>query len=169
MGDEAVSAAAVWTGGCQCGAVRYRLKSAPTNPHICHCRMCQKAVGNYFAALARVPLTDIEWTRGTLAIFASSSAVERGFCAACGTPLTYRFLPPGDRINITLGSLDDPNAVPPIRQYGLESQMPFFAHLHESPGSITDNEIAPDVMAKLKSRQHPDHDTQNWPAGEVGQ
>jgi hypothetical protein len=28
------------TGGCQCGAVRYALYSAPTEPSICHCRMC---------------------------------------------------------------------------------------------------------------------------------
>ena len=39
------------TGGCQCGAVRYRITAPFENPHICHCRMCQKAFGNYFAAL----------------------------------------------------------------------------------------------------------------------
>ncbi len=42
------------TGGCQCGAVRYALLSPPTNPHICHCRMCQKAFGSFFAPLAGV-------------------------------------------------------------------------------------------------------------------
>ena len=40
----------VHTGGCQCGAVRYALYAEPTNPHVCHCRMCQKAFGNVFAA-----------------------------------------------------------------------------------------------------------------------
>ena len=45
------------TGGCQCGAVRYALHAVPTNPHICHCRMCQKAFGSFFAPLARVPPT----------------------------------------------------------------------------------------------------------------
>lgn len=39
------------TGGCQCGAVRYAIDGPLNNPHICHCRMCQKAFGNYFAAL----------------------------------------------------------------------------------------------------------------------
>ena len=39
-------------GGCQCGAVRYRATSLRQDAHICHCRMCQKAVGGAFAALA---------------------------------------------------------------------------------------------------------------------
>ena len=42
-------------GGCNCGAVRYRAEAPLTNAHICHCRMCQKAAGNYFLPLASVP------------------------------------------------------------------------------------------------------------------
>ena len=41
------------TGGCQCGAVRYALLEEPTGAHICHCRMCQKAFGSFFAPLDR--------------------------------------------------------------------------------------------------------------------
>ena len=37
-----------WTGGCQCGAVRYELSVAPDNPCLCHCRICQKQVANAF-------------------------------------------------------------------------------------------------------------------------
>ena len=42
------------TGGCQCGAVRYRLDAAPTGASVCHCRMCQKAGGAPFMAFAGV-------------------------------------------------------------------------------------------------------------------
>lgn len=146
------------TGGCQCGAVRYRLAAEPRNAHICHCRMCQKAMGNYFAALARVELSEIAWTRGAPAVFASSENVERGFCRQCGTPLTFRYLDT-TRINITLGSLDDPRRVPPVRQYGTESRMPFFDDLHTLPGTSTEDDVPAEAMTKLRSRQHPDHDT----------
>ncbi|MEQ1647677.1 MAG: GFA family protein [Hyphomicrobiaceae bacterium] len=145
------------TGGCQCGAIRYKLTAEPQNAHICHCRMCQKAFGNYFAALARVELRDVVWTRGTPAIFKSSSVVERGFCRDCGTPLTFRYTNK-DRINIALGTLDDPKAVPPVRQYGIEGQMPFFADLHSLPGTVTENDIPESERQKLRSLQHPDHD-----------
>jgi len=73
------------TGGCQCGAVRYALYAAPEGS-VCHCRMCQKAVGGPFAALAKFAKTDLAWTRGQPASFRSSSASCRDFCAACGTP-----------------------------------------------------------------------------------
>jgi hypothetical protein len=75
----------VLTGGCQCGAVRYALYSEPSEPSICHCRMCQKAFGNYFAPLAGVPLADLRWTKGEPGVFKSSELVERGFCRDCGS------------------------------------------------------------------------------------
>lgn len=152
------------TGGCQCGAVRYRLEVAPRNAHVCHCRMCQKATGNYFAALARVELDEIEWTRGKPSVFLSSAVVERGFCDKCGTPLTFRYTDT-NRVNIALGSLDDPKAVPPVKQYGLEARMPWFATIAALPGSATEDDIPADRLQQLRSFQHPDHDTGEWPAG----
>src|SRR5215210_7150175 len=91
----------ILTGGCQCGAVRYALLSEPTGASICHCRMCQKAFGSYFAPFAGVPPKDLEWVRGMLASYRSSEMVERGFCRDCGTPLTFRYLD-RDRISVSL-------------------------------------------------------------------
>ena len=119
----------VMTGGCQCGAVRYALLAEPTDPSICHCRMCQKAFGNYIAPFAGVPLADLSWTRGTLAVFRSSDAVERGFCRDCGTPLSYRVLA-NDRISVSIGSLDEPARVTPVIQYGIEGRLPAIDALH---------------------------------------
>ena len=102
------------TGGCQCGAVRYRATQMLDNAHICHCRMCQKAVGNLFAALVAAPNEALTWTRGAPAAFRSSEHVDRGFCAACGTPLTYWTTNYGPTIDVTTASLDDPEAFPPV-------------------------------------------------------
>ena len=110
----------VRTGGCQCGAVRFRADSLRNDSHVCHCRMCQKAVGNFFAALVGVPHADFSWTRGEPAEFRSSEHVDRGFCATCGTPLFYRHNK-ADHISLTTGSFDHPEDIPlqtPVRQRG---------------------------------------------------
>ena len=150
------------SGGCQCGAVRYRLTSRPSEPSICHCRMCQKAFGSYIAPLAGVPMADLVWTRGEPGRFRSSGAVERGFCCDCGTPLFYRVIE-HDRISVSIGSLDEPDRVVPEIQFGIEGKRPAFDGLHRLPTERTDGGFPPDLLARMVSRQHPDHDTADWP------
>jgi hypothetical protein len=152
------------TGGCQCGATRYALHEQPTDPHICHCRMCQKAFGSFFAPLTGVSLDKFELTRGELATFRSSDQTERGFCARCGTPLTFHYVG-RPRIAVSIGSLDEPEKVQPRHQYGIESRMPWFAELAGQPGDKTTEEDAPDLAASItrSNHQHPDHDTSEWP------
>ena len=77
----AIDAAAGLTGGCQCGAVRYRLEGEPTGANICHCRMCQKAGGAPFMAFGSLRMSEFVVTRGVISTFASSDIAERGFCA----------------------------------------------------------------------------------------
>jgi hypothetical protein len=154
------------TGGCQCGAVRYRADVAPATAHICHCRMCQKAAGNYFMALASAPLSTFKVTRGMIAHFGSSESVRRGFCSRCGTPLTFESI--GARhINVTLGSLDEPAAIVPMEQSGIESRVPWFARLadirEEASGASELDGGARIAKVLASNRQHPDHETAAWP------
>jgi hypothetical protein len=155
------------TGGCQCGAVRYRASAMLDNAHLCHCRMCQKAVGGLFAALVAAPNDAIEWTRRQPATWRSSDHVDRGFCAACGSPLFYRNLQ-GSRTNFTIGSLDRPQDFPPRAQMGSEARIPWFGDLSTLPDEgVTGaggNEAWAEAIA-ASNRQHPDHDTSNWPTG----
>jgi hypothetical protein len=145
----------LYSGGCQCGAVRYAVYAPLEGAHLCHCRMCQKAVGNAFAALAGVALADFAWTRGEPTLFASSTVAIRHFCAACGTPLTFRYRHK-ERIAVTLGSLDHPEQVPPLAHYGAESRLPWTKGLDALPEQATATERLP---AGFASCQHPDHDT----------
>jgi hypothetical protein len=153
-----------FSGGCQCGAVRYHATAVHDNAHICHCRMCQKAVGNLFAALVGVPRDALTWTRGQPATFRSSAHVDRGFCANCGTPLFYDEVT-GDRVTLTIGSIDRPDMFPPNRQDGIERRLPFFARLHTiADESETEHESENWAAAiRASNRQHPDHDTDAWP------
>jgi len=152
----------ILSGGCQCGAIRYALYAQPNNATICHCRMCQKAVGNLFGAFAGVRRAEFAWTRGTPKHFNSSAVIARDFCGDCGTPLTYRPLDK-DRVSVALGSLDHPEKVPVKKQYGIENRIPGFEALCSLPGEKTSDWMPPDRAAKIVSRQHPDHDTAVWP------
>jgi len=152
-------------GGCQCGAVRYSVAELHDNAHLCHCRMCQKAVGNLFAALIGASKSKVSWTRGEPSVFRSSEHVERGFCEKCGTPLFYNYLS-SERINVTIGSLDHPERVKPKGHDGIEGRMPWFSELAtlQDYGETEAGDSAEWAAAiKRTSRQHPDHDTEEWP------
>jgi len=153
------------SGGCQCGAIRYRATAMLDNAHLCHCRMCQKAVGGIFAALVAAPKDAFTITRGKPAVFRSSEHVERGFCAACGTPLYHNDVT-ASRINLTIGSLDDPSIFPPHSNTGIEGRVPWFADLVRIEDYGTTEGDGREHWAtaiRRSNRQHPDHDTEKWP------
>jgi hypothetical protein len=114
--------------------------------------MCQKAGGAPFMTFAGVPKDAVTWTRGAPATFRSSNIATRGFCAACGTPLTYQARP--DRISFTTGSFDDAASILPVDQTGCESLLPWAAHVGALP-IVPSTEVGPGFA----SFQHPDHDT----------
>jgi hypothetical protein len=145
----------VLTGGCQCGAIRYALYAEPAAADICHCRMCQKAMGNLFMAVASVAREKFAWTAGAPATWQSSAIAERGFCQECGTPLSFRYLS-GPRISVTTGSLDEPARARPTSQIGIESRVPWFGELAGLPASSTADDPPPGGVDAVGSRQHPD-------------
>jgi hypothetical protein len=145
------------TGGCQCGAVRYEWIAPLAYASVCHCRMCQKASGQPFMALAGGKLENLRWTRGQPAIFRSSDTGERGFCSACGTPLTYRMQGTG-RISVAMASLDDPEAMRPTVQYGVESKLSWTDGIPGLPGNRTEDWMQKERVAPVVSRQHPDRE-----------
>jgi hypothetical protein len=125
--------------------------------------MCQKAFGNFGAALVSVDVSHLVWTRGRPSAFRSSPVVVRGFCAKCGTPLFMR--EDGDpTIEMAIGTLDNPNAIGPLsEQSGIESKLHWFDGIPTLPAMTTADTRNPEDLARLKTLQHPDHDTEHWP------
>jgi hypothetical protein len=147
------------TGGCQCGAVRFRIRGALGRASICHCRMCQKAFGGFFGPLVTVPEEGVEWTREEPSYFQSSVNIARGFCKRCGTPLTYRY--PGG-LDLAIGAFDDRSDLAPKIQVNHAARLPWVETIFEQP--VLDD---PDYYARQEqiiSFQHPDHETSAWPA-----
>lgn len=147
------------TGGCQCGAVRFRA-GALGRASICHCRMCQKAFASFVGPL--VTATDVVWTRGAPKHYRSSNMVRRGFCAECGTQLTYEW----DRaeIELAIGAFDDPTVAAPLIQVNTIDKLPFFDSLHNLP--VQPPADGTERIGVVIGYQHPDHDTAVWPPEE---
>ena len=116
----------IFTGGCLCGAVRYRITAAAVEALYCHCRMCQRAHGAPVIAWLTVPLYSFSVTAGKPVAYASSAKALRHFCGGCGTPLTWRALDNPRLVDISIASLDNPAAVEPALHLWTESQISWF-------------------------------------------
>lgn len=113
----------VGNGGCLCGAVRYRVTGPARATSLCHCDSCRRATGGPSLAWAIFDEDKVEIVAGELAIYASSPGVERGFCARCGTSLTYRRANRPGLFDVTTASLDDPEAFPPVKEIWTEERL----------------------------------------------
>jgi hypothetical protein len=101
------------TGGCLCGAVRYAAGGTPFHAVICHCSMCRRSGGAPVQAWFSVARGDLRFTAGAPATYRSSGHATRQFCPSCGTQLTFADDRLPEEIDITLATLDDPEALPP--------------------------------------------------------
>ena len=119
-------------GGCQCGRVRYTARITDTQAYLCHCRMCQRATGSPSAAFKNLARADLVW-ESEPDWYASSPVAKRPFCSACGTPLGFAYND-SDRLDLTVGSFDDPSPFYPTENFGVESRQPAWEDTSHLPG-----------------------------------
>lgn len=110
-------------GGCLCGAVRYRIVDAPVAGTLCHCRSCRLASGAPSVAWTVVRVEDFRHDGALPVEFESSRGVFRGFCARCGTSLTWRTVERPRTIDITTATLDQPEAFAPTKEIWIEHKL----------------------------------------------
>jgi hypothetical protein len=99
------------TGGCLCGASRYEASAAPVRGVICHCSLCRKHSGAPALAFVHFPRGAFRWLGREPQRYRSSRFAERGFCPTCGSTLSMHEEVIADRVQVTVGSLDEPNRV----------------------------------------------------------
>lgn len=93
-----------YCGACLCGDVRLVASGRPDRVGICHCLDCRKHHGALFFAAAIFPSAAVAVTGETHAFRG------RHFCPRCGSSVFARY---GDEIEVHLGTLDDPDRLPP--------------------------------------------------------
>lgn len=100
------------TGGCHCGAVRYRMATTRVRHSLCHCEDCRRTCGAPAVSWGLIPLGEIE-IEGATKSYASSEHARRLFCGECGTSLFYvnEVIFPG-QIDVQTATLDEPGRLP---------------------------------------------------------
>jgi GNAT superfamily N-acetyltransferase len=110
-------------GGCFCGALRYRIAASPLEVSHCHCSICRRTSGAPFVTWATVRRDAFAFTSGDPAVLHSTPQATRTFCAACGTALTFQYAAEPSWIDFTVGSLDEPDSLPPDSHIWTSSQL----------------------------------------------
>jgi hypothetical protein len=110
-------------GGCLCGAIRYRVTASPFAAEYCHCRMCQKAAGAVIVNWMDFRREQLTWLTPEPSEYESSKGARRGFCASCGSTLSFCDSRYPEYYSLTIASLDDPNLVKPTYHIYTESQV----------------------------------------------
>jgi hypothetical protein len=84
--------------------------------------MCQRATGGVSAAFKNVARAALTWINCEPERYSSSPIANRGFCSACGTPLTFEFADEeAETLDLTVGSFDDPYRFQPTSHFAIES------------------------------------------------
>lgn len=92
-------------GSCTCGAVRFTLAELPVEATACHCTLCRKQSGHFFAG-ANLPKTSLEISGAeSLTWYQATEKVRRGFCSNCGSWLFWEPIF-RDWTSVALGAID---------------------------------------------------------------
>lgn len=120
-------------GGCQCGAIRYRISGAPAMSALCHCTLCRRASAAPAVAWAMYSESQVDFLAESPALYESSPGCRRGFCARCGTQISFaaEYIP--GLIDITICSLDHPERMPPALHYWDSERLPWAAFADSLP------------------------------------
>ncbi|NIS07140.1 MAG: GFA family protein [Gammaproteobacteria bacterium] len=97
------------TGRCLCGSLQFEVRGKPLWVAHCHCRSCRRNTGSAVATFVGFRKDQLTYTCGERKFYASSAGVQRGFCAECGTPMTYEADRWPGEVHVYVATLDNPD------------------------------------------------------------
>lgn len=121
-------------GGCQCGAVRYRLEGEAEHHAVCHCADCRASAGAPAVAWIAVTQDRFAVLQGQLTTYEGRNGAQRQFCPTCGTGLFYRNeqMLPGI-IDVQSATLDNAADFSPEAQIQCAERLPWITTLESLP------------------------------------
>lgn len=99
-----------FTGGCYCGALKYKASGEPLFKALCHCQTCQIFSGGMAALLIGMPKSGFVYTHGEATISANKFSEvnsHREFCGQCGTHILAATEASPELVSIKAGTMDD--------------------------------------------------------------
>lgn len=108
------------TGGCGCGAVRFRVTAPLVSAGYCHCTRCRRRTGTAASAQARVAPGSFRLTSGEelVRIWQPENGFGKAFCSRCGSALWSQSPEDPELRAVRLGAFDgDPGVRPAYRQF----------------------------------------------------
>jgi hypothetical protein len=133
----------IFEGGCLCGAIRYRAAAPPLRAVICHCSICRKHTGAPIASFVHFPIDSFAWLKEQPKRYRSSEFAERGFCSQCGSTVTMHEDVLGDRVQVAIGSLDQPDRVDVNDHVWTQDQISWFDVKDDLPRFRQSSSAAP--------------------------
>mgnify|MGYP001821247042 CR=1 FL=1 len=124
-------------GHCLCKSVRYVVDGEPVWCAHCHCSDCRRHTGSAVATFVCFEKGQFSLTAGEFGRIESSPGVYRCFCSACGTPMAYeRGDLPGE-IHLYLGTLEQPEQMPPTLEVYCRERLPWLKLTVDGPSFDT--------------------------------
>jgi hypothetical protein len=120
-------------GHCLCRAIVFEYDAEPNWTLYCHCESCRRGTSSPITTWISVPRSAFRFKQGAPRYFSSSPGVRRGFCATCGSPLTYEGERIPDEVHLYAAALADPSKVKPQRHVFVDEQLPWFETVDELP------------------------------------
>jgi hypothetical protein len=123
-----IEADTVSSGACRCRAVTFEATGKPEAVCHCHCESCRRSTGAPAVTFVVFERAQFRFTSAEPSYHESSPGIFRGFCSACGTPLSWHAVDAAHApfIELYVGTFDAPAGFLPTDHIYYEERVPWY-------------------------------------------